>query len=147
MEEQTKKKLEDRFGSDLTNFVVPRPRRLWVDVPREKLVEVGRFVREDLGMTHLSTITGLDAGDHLEMLYHVSAKDLVLSLRVKLPTEDPRVPTLTGLYVSAESYERETMDLLGTVVEGLPPGRRYPLPDEWPANDHPLRKSWTKKAA
>jgi NADH:ubiquinone oxidoreductase subunit C len=147
MEEQTKKKLEERFGADLTNFVVARPRRMFVDVPREKLVDVARFVRQDLGMTHLSTITGLDAGnDQLELLYHFATKGLCLTLKVKLPVSDPKVSTITGVYLNAESYERETMDLLGTKVEGLPPGRRYPLPDEWPEGDHPLRKNWKKAA-
>jgi NADH:ubiquinone oxidoreductase subunit C len=147
MEEQTRKKLQERFGADLTNFLVPRPRRMFVDVPREKLVDVARFVRQDLGITHLSTITGLDAGnEQLEMLYHFSTRGLCLTLRVKLPVSDPSVPTITGVYLNAESYERETMDLLGTKVEGLPPGRRYPLPDDWPVGDHPLRKNWKKAA-
>jgi len=146
MEEQTRKKLEERFGADVSNFVIPRPRRMFVDVPREKLVDVARFVRQDLGITHLSTITGLDAGEKMEMLYHFSTPGLCLTLRVRLPVDDPKVPTITGVYLNAESYERETMDLLGTKVEGLPPGRRYPLPDDWPVGDHPLRKTWKKAA-
>ena len=146
MQEQTRQKLEERFGADAANFAVPRPRRMFVDVPRERLMDVARFVRQDLGMTHLSTITGLDTGETLEMLYHFSAKGLCLTLRVKLPANDPKVPTITGVYLNAESYERETMDLLGVVVEGLPAGRRYPLPDDWPAGDHPLRKNWKKAA-
>jgi Ni,Fe-hydrogenase III component G len=34
------------------------------------------------------------------------------------------------------------MDLFGMQVEGLPPGNRYPLPDDWPPNQYPLRKDW-----
>jgi Ni,Fe-hydrogenase III component G len=34
------------------------------------------------------------------------------------------------------------MDLLGIKVEGLPEGRRYPLPDNWPQGQYPLRKDW-----
>jgi Ni,Fe-hydrogenase III component G len=33
-------------------------------------------------------------------------------------------------------------DLLGIEFEGLSAGNRYPLPDDWPAGDHPLRKNW-----
>jgi Ni,Fe-hydrogenase III component G len=34
------------------------------------------------------------------------------------------------------------MDLLGVRIEGLPAGKRYPLTDDWPANEFPLRKNW-----
>jgi len=34
------------------------------------------------------------------------------------------------------------MDLFGAKVEGLPEGPRYPLPDDWPKNQFPLRKDW-----
>ena len=27
-------------------------------------------------------------------------------------------------------------------VQGLPPGNRYPLPDDWPQGQYPLRKDW-----
>ena len=32
--------------------------------------------------------------------------------------------------------------MLGIKVEGLVPGRRYPLPDDWPKGQYPLRKDW-----
>jgi len=32
--------------------------------------------------------------------------------------------------------------MLGVQIEGLPPGKRYPLPDNWPAGQYPLRKDW-----
>jgi membrane-bound hydrogenase subunit beta len=34
------------------------------------------------------------------------------------------------------------MDLLGIQVEGIPPGRHYPLPEGWPEGQYPLRKDW-----
>jgi Ni,Fe-hydrogenase III component G len=35
--------------------------------------------------------------------------------------------------------------MLGVNVEGLPEGKRYPLPDDWPDGQYPLRKDWNKK--
>ncbi|MFA5139902.1 MAG: NADH-quinone oxidoreductase subunit C [Elusimicrobiota bacterium] len=144
MEEGIKKGLEERFGAAVSNVVIPRPRRMFADVPREKLLEVLSHIKDKMGFTHLSTITGLDAGDHLEALYHTASKTVSLSVRVKLPTEDPKIPSVLSVYPGAEFYEKELEDLVGVVVDGLPQGRRYPLSEDWPKDEHPLRKSWVK---
>jgi NADH:ubiquinone oxidoreductase subunit C len=142
MEEEIKKDLEDRFGP----VVIARPRRVFADVPREKLLEALFHLRDAKGFTHLSAITGLDAGDHLEVLYHAASKTVCLTVRVKLSADDPKVPCVLSVYPCAEFYERELEDLLGIAVEGLPPGRHYPLAEDWPKGEHPLRKNWTAKA-
>jgi membrane-bound hydrogenase subunit beta len=35
--------------------------------------------------------------------------------------------------------------MFGIEVEGVPPGRRYPLPDDWPEGQYPLRKDWKQE--
>jgi NADH:ubiquinone oxidoreductase subunit C len=142
-EEAIKEKLEGRFGTNLSNWIMQRTRRMYVEVPREALVEVVDFAKGELGFDHLSTITGSDAGEHLELIYHLFAKGLLLlNLKTKLPLSDPKVRTITHLFPGAEPYERELEDMLGATVEGLPPGRHYPLPEDFPPGQHPLRKSW-----
>lgn len=141
-EENIKEALESRFGNLLTNWTLQRKRRLYVEVPREHLVELVEFARRELGFDHLCTITGLDGGESLEFIYHLSSQGILLNLRTRVPISDPRVDTITHLFPGAEPYERELEDMLGAKVEGLPPGRRYPLPDDWPQGQHPLRKGW-----
>ncbi len=143
-EEDVKAKLEKRFNLPAEKTVIPRKRRMFVEIPRENLAEAAAFARNDLGFTHLSVITGLDSGENLEFLYHLFGNGIVLTLRTKAPVSDPKVPTVIGVFPGAESYERELEDLLGAKVEGLPPGRRYPLPEGWPQGQHPLRKNWKK---
>ena len=96
-EEAIRAKLEAHFGASLSNWTVQRPRRLYVDVPREVLVEVVQFAKEELGFGHLSTITGLDAGEHLEVARrHGAALDDVPVLdgrRIAPPQEDLRAPS------------------------------------------------------
>lgn len=61
-----------------------------------------------------------------------------LRVKVGLPEDDPRVPSVVGLYPTADWHERETYDLFGIVFEGHPDLRRILLPEDW--EGHPLRK-------
>jgi NADH-quinone oxidoreductase subunit C len=60
-------------------------------------------------------------------------------VKVGLPEEDPRVPTVTSLFPTANWHERETFDFYGVVFEGHPDLTRILLPDDW--DGHPLRKT------
>jgi NADH-quinone oxidoreductase subunit C len=60
-------------------------------------------------------------------------------VRVGLPEDDPRVPSITGMHPTANWHEREAYDLFGVVFEGHPDLTRILLPDDW--DGHPLRKT------
>ncbi len=62
-------------------------------------------------------------------------------VRVQLPENDPRLPTLTGLHPGTEAMERETYDMFGVVFEGHPDLTRILLPEDW--EGHPLRKDFS----
>jgi len=94
---------------------------------------------------YLSTITGLDAGaeaGQLELLYHFCPGSTVITLRLKLPREGGRVPTLTEIIPSAESSEREVREMFGVTFDGLRNPDPLYLPDDWPAGLYPLRKDF-----
>jgi len=98
---------------------------------------------KEWGLYYLGTITGLDSGDKFEIIYHFyDDYGLIFNLKVFTPRDNPKVPTVTTVFPGVFLYERELMDLLGIDVEGTPPNRRYPLPDDWPAGQYPLRKDW-----
>ena len=61
-------------------------------------------------------------------------------VRVKagLAGEDPRVPSVTPDWPTANWQEREIFDLFGIVFEGHPNLRRILMPEDWQC--HPLRK-------
>jgi NADH-quinone oxidoreductase subunit C len=52
----------------------------------------------------------------------------------------PVVPTVVGLWPSADWAEREIFDLFGITFDGHPDMRRIQMPDEWVG--HPLRKDY-----
>jgi membrane-bound hydrogenase subunit beta len=135
--------LGDNFPELKDQGRLQRVRRLWVDVPVARLHDVIRYVKETLGFDMLCTITGTDEGTELGFLYHLAAPSgIVLTLVVKTPKDAPGPETVTAFFPLAELYERETVDLLGARIGGLPEGPRYPLPDDWPEGQYPLRKDW-----
>lgn len=142
-DEEVKASIEGRFPSLEGKVEIRRARRLFVTVPQDDFPAVMEHLRGTLGYIAISTITGLDEGENLAFLYHFN--DLgksVVTVVVKVPKSRPVICSITPTFPGAVFYERELVDLLGTVVEGLPPGDRYPLRDDWPAGQFPLRKDW-----
>ncbi len=136
-------RLAERFNLDVGQTVI-KARRIYLSVPEEVFMDALKFLRQELNFDHMITITGLDTGENFEFLYHISEPDGVLvTLKFKTRREDPVViQTVLPVYPGATFYERELEGLLGVKVEGLTPGRQYPLPDKWPAGQYPMRKDW-----
>ena len=136
-----------RFADVDISKAVSAVRRIYLPVPQALFMDVLKFAASELQFTHLCTITGLDSVANFEFLYHISRDDgIVLTLEYKTGREDPVViPTVLPIYNGATFYERELESLLGIKVEGLPEGRQYPLPDNWPKGEYPLRKDWKPK--
>ncbi|MCL2832432.1 MAG: NADH-quinone oxidoreductase subunit C [Treponema sp.] len=141
-EEALVKKLTEKF-----NFLEPRiqrERRIWADVPREKFLEVLRFLRDELNFYSLCSVTGLDCGEHFQLVYNLAETGgIVFGLKEIAPKTDPVFDTATDLYKGGVLYELEASNLLGLTIRGIPGDIRYPLPDSWPQGQYPLRKDWT----
>ena len=141
-EEIIREKITAALPGKAENILIQRPRRLWLETKRGNLLETLTVLSKNLGFDHLSTITGIDLGDELEFLYHLGGNQQTLTVRTKAPAADPEIESVTPLFTGAAAYERELVDMFGAKIKNLPPGNRYPLPDDFPADQHPLRKSW-----
>ena len=125
----------------------PTDTRLDVYLPVEKLLEVVQTLLEN-GWAYLSAITGLDvpptdsSEGQIEILYHFCYKAAILTLRVRVPYSRPNAPSVCGLLPYATLYERELMEMFGVLLEGTPSTDRLLLPDDWPDDVYPLRKSF-----
>jgi Ni,Fe-hydrogenase III component G len=142
-EQEIKQGVINKFKLGEEAVTVARERRIFAQAPRELFSEMLSYIIDDLKFSILCTITGTDEGANFGVMYHLaSEKGIVLNLHLLVPKDNPVIKTVTARFPAAEMYEREMVDLLGIKVEGLAPGKRYPLPDEWPADNHPLRKDW-----
>ena len=75
-----------------------------------------------------------------EIVYHLLSirRNCRVVLKVQVPEESPRVPTLVGVWPTANWHERETYDFYGVEFVGHPDLTRILLPEEWVG--WPLRK-------
>jgi membrane-bound hydrogenase subunit beta len=145
-EETLKTELAARFPYLADKVRVQRARRLWVEVEQDHFAEVFGALYRDFGFTMLPSMTGLDLGERLGLVYHLAQPTgMVLNVQTSVPKDKPVIQTVSGTFPAADAYEREVCDLLGFQVQGLGEGPRYPLPDDWPAGQYPLRKDWKKE--
>ena len=97
---------------------------------------------------------GLDIGAFTPFLHCFREREKVLDLFewlcgarllynynwIILPRDKPKMPTLEGVWPTANWHEREAYDLFGIEFVGHSDMRRIFLPEDWAG--HPLRKDW-----
>jgi len=116
---------------------------LWV--APHKIVELCRFLKDQERFTRLSGVTAVDwfpADPRFEVVYHLHSLEANRRLRLKcrLGADPAEIDSVSGVWRSANWYEREVFDLFGVVFRGHPNLRRILLPDNW--EGHPLRKDY-----
>jgi len=122
-------------------------------VTREALVETARVLRDtpELRFAFLADIVGVDYHPRVprfEVLYILSCPGVGgygttakrLRIKVRVPGEDPRIPTVSGVWPAANWAERELFDLLGIVADGHPDLRRILMPEDW--EGFPMRRDY-----
>jgi len=155
--------LEERFGPAVTgkklDTIDP-----WVVVDPGRLVEICTLLRDDsrLRFELLNCISGVDyletdpkkapkAGfePHMEVVYHLSSfthrHRFVLKLILPrwkdgIEGQLPELPSVSGVWATADWHERETYDLCGVMFTRHPDLRRILLAEDW--EGYPLRKDY-----
>lgn len=154
-----KKRFGDKITGDRLDVIDP-----WVEVSPDGLLEVAEYLRNEpaLEFDLLNCITAVDYLEpdpkkakrvdwepHTELVYHLSSisKKHTLVLKVMLPRwkddkvgELPEVPTVSGIWSTADWHEREVYDLSGIHFVGHPNLRRILCPEDWVG--YPLRRDY-----
>lgn len=96
------------------------------------------------GEVHLTTISGADLGeDYIELTYFLwlLPQKLRAIVKTKLPKDNLRIQSIVNVAPAAILYEREIHEMLGVVFEEHPKLERLFLPEDWPKDVYPLRRS------
>ena len=139
-------RLQSLVGDAVNSVTVEGTRDPFCKVSADRWHDVARALRDDpeLRLDFLQNVTAVDwpKKSILEMVYHLYSYPLHHSFVVKadLPRENPVIPSVADLWMSADWNEREQFDLLGVGFTGHPDLRRVMMPDDWVG--YPLRKDY-----
>jgi NADH-quinone oxidoreductase subunit C len=155
--------LKQKFGESITgaNLENVDP---WIEVAPAAIVDACTFLRDEpsLAFDYCNSVTAVDYFEpdekkaakvtwqpHLEVVYHLFSMKHKHSLVLKamLPrwqgpglNELPEIPSVAGVWSTADWHERECYDLLGVRFTGHPNLKRILCPEDWIG--HPLRKDY-----
>ncbi len=137
--------LSGQFPDDIYDTDVESGIRILAKVKPENVVEVCRYLKEDLSFDHLGCEFGVDYPDRneIEVVYLISSYDhpVVLTLKAILPRDNPEIESVVPVYWNANWYERETYELFGVKYINHPDLRQLVLPEEM-LGEWPLRKDY-----
>ena len=119
---------------------------LTLTVQLTSLIKVLSFLRDDPNcqFKQLMDVCGIDypaQEKRYSIVYNLLSLTLNLRIRVKVFTDDETpIPTSTGLFSSANWFEREVWDMFGVFFEEHPDLRR--ILTDYGFEGHPLRKDF-----
>ncbi|HUG85914.1 MAG TPA: NADH-quinone oxidoreductase subunit C [Euzebya sp.] len=99
--------------------------QLTVTVIPEAFAQVARFCKDELDMTFFDFLAGVDEREDgfsavARVYSHTTREGVLLKVLAPGGRDQPRLPTLTGVYAGADWHEREAYDMFGIVFDGHP---------------------------
>ncbi|MGO8836560.1 MAG: NADH-quinone oxidoreductase subunit C [Limisphaerales bacterium] len=138
-------KLKARFGELLSEPAGFRGETTVRLTDAERIAEVCGFAKNDLGFDYLVDISSLDnygEDPRWTVVYHLRGLTNRCELRLKtdVSEEKSELPTVTGVWRTADWHEREIYDMMGIRFRGHPDLRRILMWEGYPY--FPLRKDF-----
>ncbi|MFX1516247.1 MAG: NADH-quinone oxidoreductase subunit C [Promethearchaeota archaeon] len=133
-------KLKETFGTKLSLVEIVSPTRIRLHIHVDDIEAIMLYIASELNFTSLAAISGVDYETYFEVVYHLDRWDgdtTVIQVHVKIEDrQNPKVPSVTSIWGSANWHERELFDLFGIKVENHPNLKRLLLPEEWDEYEH-----------
>ena len=97
------------------------------------------------GYSFLASVHGVDyypEEPRLGVLYEMLDMEHVdrISVKARVHTESPRIPSVIELFPGADFPEREVFDMFGVIFDGHPDLRRILMPEDY--EGHPQRRDF-----
>jgi len=130
-------------GLTITSFA---PKRIYAQAGKEIFLDIVKFMKDELDFDHSSLVSGMDMGDRIQAIHHLTSyrnNCCLIEIVVDLDRDNPEIDSITPLYEGANYTERETYDMLGIVFKGHPNLKRIFLPED--TQFYPLRKDFKLK--
>jgi len=139
------KKIKAKFGDIVSEPAEFRGEISFEITDAEQIAEVCRYAKNDLDFNYLVDISSLDNyGDdpRWTVVYHLRGLNHGAELRIKtrVSEEKSELPTVIGVWATANWHEREIYDMMGVRFRGHPDLRRILMWDGYPY--YPLRKDF-----
>jgi NADH-quinone oxidoreductase subunit C len=135
-----------QFADAIERVVVDRG-ELTLHIVPERIAEVCQTMRDDgsLRFELLSSVSGVDYVTderRLHVVYQLTSMTYRRHVRLEcsVTVDNPRLPSVTAVYPTADWQERETYDMFGVIFEGHPNLTRILMPDDW--EGYPQRKDY-----
>ncbi|WP_445665966.1 NADH-quinone oxidoreductase subunit C [Fodinibius sp. AD559] len=142
--QNTVDKLSEKFADSFVK-VYQSTGDTFILVEPHNIVEICRYLKEELHYIYLNDIFGIDRftlEERFEVVYNlISLRSREkLFLKVRLPEEEPVMDSITDVWKSASWMEREVYDMFGVKFNNHPDFRRIFMPEDY--NYYPLRKEF-----
>ena len=142
--EDIEARLRARFGDDVTDAALQHGHTA-ATVTAARYHDIIRFLRDDpdLACDYCEFVSAVDWSEAgMEVVTHLfsTAAHHSVRIKVKLPPDQPTLPTISDLYPAADWHERETTEMFGITFAGHPQPVKLLLSE--PFEGHPLRKDF-----
>jgi len=137
-------KLKEQFADAVIELKADAPSDPFIIVNGSELFKIAQYMRdkEEFDFDYLVDLIALDLGENLGAVYIFSSMKHKhrIALKVIVPKNNPKIPTLENLWRTSDWLEREAWDLMGIEFEGHHNLIRILNPYDW--EGHPLRKDY-----
>ena len=135
--------LRERDAGSILDTVFFRGQATLVAAP-ESIVETLEALRER-GYRFLASVHGSDEypqEPRLAVHYQLLDMDALdrVAVKLRVTVAEPRVPSVTPQWPTADHQEREIFDMFGVVFDGHPDLRRILMPEDY--EGHPQRRDF-----
>lgn len=116
-------------------------------INEKDILEVCNILKNDDSLKYNSLVDAVSVDrfekkNRFEMIYNLVSIDFNrrLFIKIRLDSKNPEMESLSGIWGSANWYEREAFDMMGIIFRNHPDLRRMYMPEEF--EYHPLRKDF-----